>query len=115
MLRRISRVFKPWQANEKGYTDKFEVSPLDNWVQQQHPDINEDPVLIDRGRKLFQQKTCVICHTIRGHEGIGLTGPNLTHVGSRTTIAAGVLENNPEQLARWLHNPNLVKPGNKMY
>ena len=46
---------------------------------------------------------------------MGVTAPNLTHVGSRTTIAAGLLENNPEQLARWLRHPDEVKPGNKMY
>jgi cytochrome c oxidase subunit 2 len=46
---------------------------------------------------------------------VGITGPNLTHVGARTTIAAGLLENNPEQLARWIRHPDQVKPGNKMY
>jgi cytochrome c oxidase subunit 2 len=107
---------KEWKRNEKGYTDKFDVSPLDTWVQQQQADEkNEDPALIARGRKLFQEKTCVSCHTVRGHEGGGTTAPNLTHVGARTTIAAGLLENNPEQLARWLRHPDQVKPGNKMY
>ena len=46
---------------------------------------------------------------------MGTNGPTLTHVGSRTTIAGGLLENNSEQLARWLHHPDQVKPGNKMY
>ena len=44
-----------------------------------------------------------------------LVGPELTHVGSRTTIAAGLLENNPDELHRWIHAPNLVKPGNTMW
>ncbi len=107
--------FKEWRKNEAGYTDKFDVSPLDNWVQQQYPDKNEDAALVIQGRKVFQEKTCIVCHTVRGHEGVGINGPNLTHLGSRTTIAAGLLENNPEQLARWLRHPNDVKPGNKMY
>ena len=37
--------------------------------------------------------SCIGCHTIRGQEGVGITGPELTHVGARSTIAAGVLEN----------------------
>ena len=41
--------------------------------------------------------------------------PDLTHLGSRTTLAAGLLENNAEQLARWIAHPDQVKPGNKMY
>jgi cytochrome c oxidase subunit II len=42
-------------------------------------------------------------------------GPDLTHIGSRTTIAGGLLENNAENLFRWLVVPNEVKPGNLMF
>jgi cytochrome c oxidase subunit 2 len=110
--------FKEWTRNEPGYTDKYtgpNISPLDSWKQQQFPNKDEDAALIAQGRKTFQEKTCIGCHTVRGHEGVGITGPNLTHVGARTTIAAGLLENNPEQLARWIRHPDQVKPGNKMY
>jgi cytochrome c oxidase subunit 2 len=51
---------------------------------------------------------------VRGHDGVGITAPDLTHIGSRTTIAAGLLENNTEQLRRWIRDPGSVKPGNKM-
>jgi cytochrome c oxidase subunit 2 len=105
---------REFKRNEKGITERFEVSPLDAWRAQQMPEKNEDGELVAKGRKLFQEKTCIACHTVRGHEGQGVTGPDLTHVGSRTTLAAGLLENNPEQLRRWLHNPGEVKPGNKM-
>ena len=54
------------------------------------------------------------CHTVRGHGAAGITAPDLTHIGSRTTIAGGLLENNTEQLRRWVRNPESVKPGNKM-
>jgi cytochrome c oxidase subunit 2 len=47
-------------------------------------------------------------------QAVGRTGPNLTYFGSRYTIAAGVLENTDENLKRWLHNPDEVKPGNIM-
>ncbi len=111
--------FASFKRNEYGYSDKWdanaEVSPLDHWKQQQFPEKNENSQMIAQGRKLFQSKTCIACHTVRGHEGMGITGPDLTHLGSRTTIAAGLLENNSDQLARWLMHPEVVKPGNKMY
>ena len=101
-------------VNESGISTKFEVSPLDAWRAQQVPEKNEDAAQIAKGKTLFAAKTCIACHTVRGHGAQGVTGPDLTHVGSRTTLAAGLLENNPEQLRRWLHNPGVVKPGNKM-
>ena len=105
------RNFKP---NEAGITDKFEVSPLDAWTAKQSPEKGEDAELIAKGKALFTAKTCVGCHAIRGHGAQGVTAPELTHVGARTTIAAGLLENNREQLQRWIHDPGAVKPGNKM-
>jgi cytochrome c oxidase subunit 2 len=45
---------------------------------------------------------------------MGVQGPDLTHIGSRTTIAAGLLENDKDQLRRWIRDPGSVKPGNKM-
>lgn len=111
--------FASFKRNEYGFSDKWdpnaEVSPFDHWKQQQFPAKNENPALIAKGRQIFNDKTCVVCHTVSGHEGVGTNGPTLTHVGSRTTIAGGLLENNSEQLARWLKHPDEVKPGNKMY
>lgn len=66
-----------------------------------------------KGRELFQTYACVGCHAIRGLSG-GVLGPDLTHVGSRRTIAGGVLLNTPENLARWLKDPPAVKPGSLM-
>jgi cytochrome c oxidase subunit II len=104
-----------WKRNEPGYTEKYDLDPLNAWREKQFPNKGEDAALIAQGRKLFQQKNCITCHTIRGHEGIGTNAPDLTHIGSRTTIAAGLLENEATQLARWIMYPNEVKPGNKMY
>lgn len=68
-----------------------------------------------RGQIAFVRKGCIGCHIISGvPQAQGRTGPNLTHFGSRYTIAAGVLENTDENLKRWLHNPDEVKPGNVM-
>src|SRR5207247_161249 len=66
-----------------------------------------------RGREAFRRYGCTACHTVVGVSA-GTIGPNLTHVGSRTTIAAGVLSNSAEDLARWIGDPPGVKPGAKM-
>ncbi len=58
--------------------------------------------------------TCAACHTIGGTTAAGKIGPDLTHFGSRLTVAAGMLDNTPENLARWIQDPQAVKPGNKM-
>ena len=65
------------------------------------------------GLQLFRTGTCVGCHTIRGVSGGGI-GPDLTHVGSRRTIAGGILPNTPENLARWVRHAPQVKPGSLM-
>jgi cytochrome c oxidase subunit 2 len=94
---------------------EFDANPLAAWRKQQEPEAGEDPALVARGRKLFSEKTCMNCHTIRGHEGAGINGPDLTRVGARSTIGAGTLENTPERLSQWLTDPTHFKPGNKMY
>ena len=93
----------------------FDADPLAGWQAMQKPEAGENPALIAQGRKLFNDKTCVTCHTVRGHEGIGITGPDLTRVGARSTVAASVLENTPQLLGEWLRRPNHYKPGNKMW
>lgn len=94
---------------------QFDADPLAAWKAKQHPEAGENAALIAEGRRLFKDKTCISCHTVRGHEGVGITGPDLTHVGSRTTIGAGILENTPERLFQWIKDPEYFKPGNKMY
>jgi cytochrome c oxidase subunit 2 len=107
-----SYTFRP---NQPGWTPEFDADPLGAWQRQQLPDAHEDAALIAEGRRLFVTKQCITCHTVRGHEGVGLVGPDLTRVGSRTTIAAGLLENSVENMVRWLSEPENVKPGNLMY
>lgn len=107
--------FAGFRVNEAGWSPEFDANPLDNWVQKQFPEKSENPALIAEGRRLFVEKACAGCHNIRGHEGVGITGPDLTHMGSRTTIAAGLLENTTRNLYRWISEPHHVKPGNKMW
>jgi cytochrome c oxidase subunit 2 len=65
-----------------------------------------------RGEQVFQQNTCVACHTIRGLSGAtGTVGPDLTHLASRATLGAGVTDNTPENLRAWISNPQTIKPG----
>jgi cytochrome c oxidase subunit 2 len=74
----------------------------------------EDP-LVARGREVFfRESTCVLCHAIQGTPAPGVIGPNLTRFGSRSTLAAGMLDNTPENLELWLRDPVSVKPGAEM-
>lgn len=63
---------------------------------------------------LLSDHGCAACHTIRGTEARGVVGPDLTHVGSRTTLASGLLPNTSDDLSRWLTAPDSVKPGTLM-
>ena len=67
-----------------------------------------------QGKQLVVNGICISCHTIRGTQAQGIVGPDLTHVGSRQTLVATILENTPENMFRWIHNPDSIKPGNKM-
>jgi cytochrome c oxidase subunit 2 len=66
------------------------------------------------GRQVFMDHACALCHTIRGTDAAGQVGPDLTHLGSRLTIAAGTLTNNKGNLAGWIVDPQNIKPGNHM-
>lgn len=70
--------------------------------------------LAQRGHDLFVNGTCAACHTVAGTSAQGKVGPDLTDFGSRTSLAAGMLENTPENLRAWLRNPQAVKPGARM-
>jgi cytochrome c oxidase subunit II len=61
------------------------------------------------GARTFLQ-LCTACHTVRGTEARGRHGPDLTHVASRESLAAGLLPNTPEHLARWIADPQALKP-----
>jgi cytochrome c oxidase subunit 2 len=67
--------------------------------------------LAQQGEQLFMQMSCVNCHAIHGTNAKAHVGPDLTHFESRQQIGAGILDNTPENLDRWLRNPQDVKPG----
>ncbi|HEX8925109.1 MAG TPA: cytochrome c oxidase subunit II [Terriglobales bacterium] len=67
-----------------------------------------------RGREVFLTGPCVMCHTVRGTPAGSRVGPDLTHVASRRTIAAGTLANQRGNLAGWILDSQHIKPGNRM-
>jgi cytochrome c oxidase subunit 2 len=91
------------------YVDRREE--FDRWVhQQQQPAQNGSTP----GQRIFETTACVNCHTISGTTATGRFGPDLTHLMSRETIAAGAAANTHEMLRLWIKNPDAIKPGSKM-
>jgi cytochrome c oxidase subunit 2 len=66
------------------------------------------------GERLFMNGPCSSCHTIRGTGASGDTGPDLTHIASRTSLGAITVANTPAELARWIDHSQELKPGNQM-
>lgn len=66
------------------------------------------------GAQLFQSMTCANCHRISGTTARGRAGPDLSHLGSRSTLLAGLLVNNQQNIAQWIKNPQQIKPGAHM-
>ena len=67
-----------------------------------------------RGQAVFMNGTCVMCHAIEGTRARSVAGPDLTHLASRQTIAAGTLANTRGALAGWIVDPQRIKPGTHM-
>lgn len=97
---------------------------FENWIQAFDTPVSQPEQIADatpevrRGYQLFAEKGCTNCHTVDNYRTdvrVGDPGfPDLTNFGLRTTIAAAVLPNTDENLARWLRNPQAVKPTNYM-
>ena len=67
-----------------------------------------------RGQELFVGSTCAMCHTVGGTRAQGRRAPDLTHIASRLTIAAGIMPNNAGTRAAWIADPHQFKPGVNM-
>jgi len=67
-----------------------------------------------RGREIFLSGPCALCHAISGTPAGGGLGPDLTHIGSRATLAAGSVPNVRGYLAGWITDPQTIKPGARM-
>lgn len=78
------------------------------------PALPPSGALAARGREVFDASGCGACHAVQGTEANGLAGPDLTRVGARRTLGAGILPNNRGTLAGWVADSQTIKPGNRM-
>jgi cytochrome c oxidase subunit 2 len=86
---------------------------FERWLAEQgRPARTSEPAT--EGQRIFESSACVSCHAIAGTPARGRFGPNLTHLMSRETLAAGAVSNTPENLRRWIQDPDSFKPASKM-
>jgi len=83
------------------------------WVRAQQKPAVEDAGAT-AGRRVFESNACMNCHAVAGTRANGRFGPDLTHLMSRATIAAGVAKNTHDNLRLWIQNPSAIKPGSLM-
>jgi cytochrome c oxidase subunit 2 len=84
------------------------------YVAQLNPAPQPATTIQARGQQVFLTSPCIMCHKIQGTDAGGAVGPDLTHIASRPTIAAGTLENTRDHLASWVVDSQAIKPGNRM-
>jgi cytochrome c oxidase subunit 2 len=99
-------------ANMAFFVVAEEAAQFEQWRRQQIAPASPSPNLA-QDVAVFQAR-CGVCHTVRGTPAGGKVGPDLTHVMSRGTLAAGTLPNTPGHLTGWIANPQGIKPGNLM-
>lgn len=94
------------------YVVVHEPEDFAHWLEQQaKPAQAPAEPSAAHGAELFLATGCGACHTIRGTPANGVVGPDLTHVGSRLSLGAGILPNEPDEFLRWISHPETVKPG----
>ena len=86
---------------------------FDFWVRQQREPARQQTDVAE-GRELFLRTACINCHAVSGTGATGQFGPDLTHLMSRDTIAAGISPNTVENLRAWIRDPESIKPGSRM-
>ena len=87
------------------------------WIEQQKKPAQQDfpgNAAATEGQAVFMRNACINCHTIKGTVATGRFGPDLTHLATRDTIASGPIQNTPENLRKWVEDPNSMKPGSLM-
>jgi cytochrome c oxidase subunit 2 len=83
---------------------------FDDWLENERRRAAEDPDAA-AGRSAFLAQSCVNCHRVCGTAAQGGYAPDLTHLMSRQTLASGMVPNTPENLRRWVADPQSIKPG----
>jgi cytochrome c oxidase subunit 2 len=91
------------------------ASDYDSWKKHQASSaLQPSSTSQSMGEVAFMASPCASCHAIRGTDAGGTLGPDLTHLASRTTVAAGTAELNRGTLAAWISDPQSMKPGTNM-
>ena len=91
------------------------VEEFERWLANERAIARRpDNAFLAQGEKLFLENACATCHAIRGTGALGQLGPDLTHVGARVSIGAGILPNNVGTLAGWIVSSQHLKPENRM-
>jgi cytochrome c oxidase subunit 2 len=90
-------------------------SEFNAWLDQQRQNAR-DPQSPEerRGQQVFQSQSCAFCHSLRGIDAFGASAPDLTHLASRRSLAAGTLPVSTETIADWIGNSQHFKPGTRM-
>jgi cytochrome c oxidase subunit 2 len=97
------------------YVFADEPSAFERWLaRESQPAQEPSSGLARRGERVFLDGACSSCHAIRGTDATSDVGPDLTHVASRTTLAAVTIPNRKGELAGWIVDSQHVKPGNQM-
>ena len=92
-----------------------EADDFESWLDSQRENAAQPTnPLAQQGADVFANGPCVGCHTIKGTEAAGTTGPNLTHFASRKSFAGAIFDVNADQVSKWLRDPPNRKPGSKM-
>jgi cytochrome c oxidase subunit 2 len=88
---------------------------FERWVTaQRRPAPAPSTAEQQQGLEVVEGRSCAMCHTVRGTNAGGRTAPDLTHVATRSTIAAGTAPNTRGYLAGWIVDPQHMKPGTRM-
>jgi cytochrome c oxidase subunit II len=92
-----------------------EPAEFDAWYASQLEEAKPpETALAQQGERVFLQGACAMCHAVKGTQALATVGPDLTHLASRRTLAAGTLVNNRGNLGGWIMNPQSIKPGSHM-
>jgi cytochrome c oxidase subunit II len=91
------------------------VEEFEQWVaQRQKSNLTTLSATQEQGKEIYFRESCHTCHAIKGTSFAGRSGPDLTHLASRLTLAAGSLPNNRENLGQWILHSQKIKPVNRM-
>jgi cytochrome c oxidase subunit II len=97
------------------YVVAVDEAEFQTWLANQAAPAREPASdLARRGQQVFETNACMMCHAVRGTSAMATVAPDLTHIASRQSLAAGALPNRRAQMAAWILDPQQVKPGSLM-